>query len=110
MLPPPPRSTLFPYTTLFRSHHTGLLGEKVLFGLQTGAERGHLRLDATQLRDMERQDGRRSNVRTADLQRQQPGPGARADPLLSENARSGVDHRREMQVDEVRKRRAESHR
>src|SRR5947207_3901930 len=21
MLPPPPRSTLFPYTTLFRSHH-----------------------------------------------------------------------------------------
>src|SRR2546422_7751637 len=27
MIRRPPRSTLFPYTTLFRSYHTGLLGE-----------------------------------------------------------------------------------
>ena len=28
MLRPPPRSTLFPYTTLFRSHRNGLLGRE----------------------------------------------------------------------------------
>src|SRR3712207_8716203 len=28
MIRRPPRSTLFPYTTLFRSHHAGALGER----------------------------------------------------------------------------------
>src|SRR5690349_24114511 len=36
MIRPPPRSTLFPYTTLFRSHH-GFIGEFAGHGAMGGA-------------------------------------------------------------------------
>src|SRR5438552_14849988 len=35
MIPPPPRSTLFPYTTLFRSHDQEKAREKMLLELQS---------------------------------------------------------------------------
>src|SRR5690242_21125429 len=42
MIPPPPRSTLFPYTTLFRS---ALLGRERLAGVLQHVARGHDRGD-----------------------------------------------------------------
>src|SRR3712207_7928932 len=42
MIRRPPRSTLFPYTTLFRSHPHGIhSGERVLFKTQNSAQRWH---------------------------------------------------------------------
>src|SRR5258707_12306211 len=47
MIRRPPRSTLFPYTTLFRSHenHVGpghIVGRHAVAGARTGAARAHL--------------------------------------------------------------------
>src|SRR5205807_8962931 len=41
MLPPPPRPTLFPYTTLFRSHLLGCHAVHPAFGVPNQLERLH---------------------------------------------------------------------
>src|SRR5687768_17712608 len=55
MIRRPPRSTLFPYTTLFRSDHAGMLGDKIvaLGGVPT-VEPGEIR-QSTELPEMLRQ-------------------------------------------------------
>src|SRR5438034_11087833 len=53
MIPPPPRSTLFPYTTLFRSHHDRHLPA----ALDQRAQRGEAGGDC--LRSRLRERGRR---------------------------------------------------
>src|SRR2546429_9880160 len=59
MIRRPPRSTLFPYTTLFRSHRTGV-GDQ----LRTGAGHGRSHVDA----ERRRRRGARSEEHTSELQ------------------------------------------
>src|SRR5438132_8178555 len=50
MIPRPPRSTLFPYTTLFRSHHAVHYGADTVMDLSTGGDIDRIReaiLDAS---------------------------------------------------------------
>src|SRR2546422_9805410 len=61
MIRRPPRSTLFPYTTLFRSHTVRVLERRVLFGWP-GLERPHQVVER--------------------------GPGALCDQVLRDRARS----------------------
>src|SRR5256885_17145259 len=57
MIRPPPRSTLFPYTTLFRSHQfaatqyhvADLLGLAVLRDMRAGAKQRHLEGEAARI-------------------------------------------------------------
>src|SRR5689334_24506055 len=80
MLPPPPRPTLFPYTTLFRSvstetRHDGapdqIRPRHVLAGREHGPEAldHEAVLDAANGRDGKRRDGR-SEEHTSELQSQ----------------------------------------
>src|SRR4051812_49498058 len=70
MIPRPPRSTLFPYTTLFRSGPDTVFA-KVLLDLDDDVDRVaaglRRRLDA-QRRDRRHRRGRRSEEHTSELQ------------------------------------------
>src|SRR5438034_8091646 len=57
MIPPPPRSTLFPYTTLFRSHHRARVEN--VGGVEPPAQT-HLDHHRVQLRLAEGQEDRKS--------------------------------------------------
>src|ERR1039457_7696304 len=59
MIRRPPRSTLFPYTTLFRSHDVGLLGR---CELDTAIVAVQARLDTTPRRESIRRAGPRQMV------------------------------------------------
>src|SRR2546421_8652106 len=73
MIRRPPRSTLFPYTTLFRSDHPQLLAQHVLPLILVEA-RAHLLLDLTadfqdlQLLAQQLDDVNRSEEHTSELQ------------------------------------------
>src|SRR3712207_7718405 len=79
MLQPPPRSTLFPYTTLFRSPRGGSAGGSCggfgRVGGEQGAGRcGDIRLPHEALADEQRADARRrkrSEEHTSELQSRQ---------------------------------------
>src|SRR5258708_29667124 len=74
MIRRPPRSTLFPYTTLFRSHRLFEHGERVRERLQvlhrerrpTRSERGHLRLGARAEAEMARSEEHTSELQSPD--------------------------------------------
>src|SRR5947209_14388365 len=84
MPPPPPRSTLFPYTTLFRSPHHGnaaMLGRKHAGHVQEGLARigaemqsdlvGHPVLLAQRQAEIEQPRLMRSEEHTSELQSRQ---------------------------------------
>src|SRR3712207_8054610 len=56
MIRRPPRSTLFPYTTLFRSHGADVLPDLILLDL------GMPRLDGWRFRQVQRQDARLATI------------------------------------------------
>src|SRR5690349_24069673 len=59
---PQPRSTLFPYTTLFRSHHAGIVEQEIEAGLagQFGGEPFHRgEAGEVEVADLERAGGSR---------------------------------------------------
>src|SRR5207253_11447714 len=72
MLPPPPRSTLFPYTTLFRSE--GLAAAHRVFS--TASDAGGMKIDSVIIRgvnddeliDLIEEGRRRSEEHTSELQ------------------------------------------
>src|SRR5688572_32459970 len=68
MIRPPPRSTLFPYTTLFRSHH-GRLGRARQQAADPPA-RGHARPDGEAVGRNHRDADSRSEEHTSELQSQ----------------------------------------
>src|SRR5437868_11950028 len=77
MITPPPISTLFPYTTLFRSNHSRLLGGCARAGLRLSVRRwrcGKLRLRTGQSRGVRGSDPQgaarslRSEEHTSELQ------------------------------------------
>src|SRR2546430_8123608 len=70
MIRRPPRSTLFPYTTLFRSHRRGIpLGRRVRVTLLCGADRQWARRRTADAR-RSGSPGRRSEEHTSELQSQ----------------------------------------
>src|SRR2546430_11182740 len=65
MIRRPPRSTLFPYTTLFRSHPARAIqvgGHVAAPGLQVGEQRG-LRADPIEIIDLQLDPGDRKSTR-----------------------------------------------
>src|SRR2546427_7837035 len=68
MIRRPPRSTLFPYTTLFRSLEPGLLPQPADLGRQVGA--GPLLQDADDLAQHDQLARLRSEEHTSELQSQ----------------------------------------
>src|SRR5947208_8069529 len=68
MLRPPPRSTLFPYTTLFRSPLGGLRLESPAEGIQQGLDRAGDHVVAAERGAVERKHRRRSEEHTSELQ------------------------------------------
>src|SRR3712207_7223290 len=81
MIRRPPRSTLFPYTTLFRSHPTheiakkyhrdGLYGAILGFGIDGGLEAGRRFIDRLELFSLLANVGDRSEEHTSELQSRQ---------------------------------------
>src|SRR5207247_10520112 len=69
MYPPPPRSTLFPYTTLFRSQPLAIFEANYLGQIRTGAASGFA-TDLLARRDApaDRWRNRRSEEHTSELQ------------------------------------------
>src|SRR5439155_8408972 len=80
----PPRSTLFPYTTLFRSQREVLRRERL--GPRTGD--GCLREDP-----VGQEDGARHDAETAGERRQAPGPERDPSPRSALAADRGVDRK-----------------
>src|SRR2546430_12011802 len=66
MIRRPPRSTLFPYTTLFRSHSEGVLPIEITVFLGTGRVRDAARAAS----DLNSHDKNRSEEHTSELQSQ----------------------------------------
>src|SRR5437016_6900340 len=70
MIPPPPSSTLFPYTTLFRSHprpHPGQAGDRCLSTQYRSPSRGSGRHPCVN-RSAQREASARSEEHTSELQ------------------------------------------
>src|SRR3712207_7184442 len=72
MIRRPPRSTLFPYTTLFRSQHLGEGGEHAQVPLSVDAARVHVEEVAQErLAHVQAQVHQRSEEHTSELQSRQ---------------------------------------
>src|SRR2546426_1515885 len=69
MIRRPPRSTLFPYTTLFRSLHAGRRGFRALLRRRRGRSDGHGRLDvgAVARRRAQRADRKSTRLNSSHL-------------------------------------------
>src|SRR5258707_7048192 len=75
MIRRPPRSTLFPYTTLFRSH---------FLQYRIGVRRGHAAEDALHAAEELARALHRQRSRSSDLRQHHRGDGARSEEHTSE--------------------------